>query len=121
MEITQHVKKMDALIEKGDFVSAARIFIEQKATKLNAKDGNASNKEDLIIQIKDFLSDLDKIDIILHHRTLVDSFTTISEFTFGFRKDGKKIRRHLLILRVWNLDGRVIQENYFQKTSAYCN
>jgi hypothetical protein len=44
----------------------------------------------------------------------VDGHVSASEFTFDFdMKDGSKIYWLEIIRRVWNAEGKVIQEEYF--------
>ena len=69
----------------------------------------------MIQKMEGFVAGIAKVNTIKHHHSIVDNNVSASEFTFDFdMKDGSKIFWHEIIRRVWNNQGRVIQEEYFQ-------
>ena len=61
-----------------------------------------------------FAASIAQVNGIEHHYTIAEGNLSASEFTFDFTmKDGSSIYWHEIIRRVWNDQGRVIQEEYF--------
>jgi len=68
----------------------------------------------MIDKMNGFVGSIAAVNTISHHQTILDGNTSASEFTFDFDlKDGSKIHWHEIIKRVWNDEGKVIEEEYF--------
>jgi len=114
METNSQVQKMDAMVSQGDIVNAVKEFFATNAKTSDYAQVATSNKEQMVEKMEGFLSAIEKVNGITHHRTLVDGNTSTSEFTFDFdMKDGSKIYWHEIIRRIWNTEGQVIEEEYF--------
>jgi len=85
--------------------------LENQVQKMDAM---AVGKAAMVAKMEGFLGGIAKVNGITLHHTLVGDGVTASEFTFDFdMKDGSKIYWHEIIRRVWNTDGLVVQEEYF--------
>jgi len=68
----------------------------------------------MVTKMEGFAGAIAKVNGITHHGSIVDGNVSASEFTFDFdMQDGSKILWHEIIRRVWNDEGKVIQEEYF--------
>ena len=68
----------------------------------------------MVAKMEGFAGAIANVNGITHHHSIVDGNVSASEFTFDFdMKDGSKIYWHEIIRRIWNDQGQVIQEEYF--------
>ncbi|MEO1654365.1 MAG: hypothetical protein AAFU64_12540, partial [Bacteroidota bacterium] len=68
----------------------------------------------MLAKLEGFVGSIAKVNGITHHYSLTDGNISASEFTFDFdMKDGSKIYWHEIIRRVWNDEGKVVEEQYF--------
>ena len=105
---------MDALVKQGAIVDAVQRFFDSNATTTDYGSTSTSSKSEMIAKMEGFTGAIAKVNGITHHKTIVDQNVSASEFTFDFdMKDGSKIYWHEIIRRIWNEDGKVIQEQYF--------
>ena len=114
MNIRELVNEMDQMVAQGAIIAAGEKFF---ASSLNTNDyGNlqTSSKEQTLEKLNGFLAAIANVNGITHHQTLVDGTSSTSEFTFDFdMKDGSVIYWHEIIRRVWNDEGKVTNEEYF--------
>lgn len=114
MDITTQVQKMDALVAQGAIVDAVQSYFAQEAKTADYNNVTTSSKEQMVAKMEGFVSSIANVNGITHHRTLKDGNASASEFTFDFdMKDGSKILWHEIIRRIWNENGEVIAEEYF--------
>lgn len=114
MNIKTQVSKIDAIVAQGAIVDAVKEFFADNATTSDYGDGGTNGKPEMIAKMEGFASAIAAVNGITHHHSLVDGNVSASEFTFDFNmKDGSKIYWHEIIRRVWNDEGMVIQEEYF--------
>jgi len=114
MNIKDQVKKMDGMVSQGDIVNAVKEFFSENATSSDYDQTVMSNKAEMIGKMEGFLGSIAKVNGITHHRTMTSDNASASEFTFDFdMKDGSSIFWHEIIRRVWNEDGLVVHEEYF--------
>ncbi len=114
MDIKTQVTKMDAVVAKGAIVAAVNEFFADDATTSDYNNGGTHGKAEMVAKMEGFTGAIEKVNGITHHHSIVDGNVSASEFTFDFdMKDGSKIYWHEIIRRVWNTDGKVIQEEYF--------
>ena len=114
MNIKDQVQKMDAVVSKGAIVDAVKDFFADNANTSDYGDGGTSGKPDMIAKMEGFAGAIAKVNGITHHHSIVDGNVSASEFTFDFdMKDGSKIYWHEIIRRIWNDQGLVVQEEYF--------
>ena len=114
MNIRSQVQKMDAMVLQGDIVNAVKDFFSDTATTSDYGAVKTTEKGQMIDKMQGFLSAIQKVNGITLHRSIIDGDASASEFTFDFdMKDGSKIYWHEIIRRVWNEEGLVIAEEYF--------
>ncbi len=114
MEIRSQVQKMDEMVSQGDIVNAVKQFFSENASTSDYAKVTTSGKAQMVEKMEGFLGAIAKVNAIQHHRTIVDGNVSASEFTFDFdMKDNSKILWHEIIQRVWNNQGEVIEEQYF--------
>ncbi|WP_299674358.1 hypothetical protein [uncultured Dokdonia sp.] len=114
MNIKDQVTKMDAIVGQGAIVDAVKEFFADNATTSDYGNGGTNDKAEMITKMEGFAGAIAAVNGITHHRSIVDGNVSASEFTFDFdMKDGSKIYWHEIIRRVWNEQGQVIQEEYF--------
>ena len=115
MNIKNQVEQIDAMVNKGAIVDAVKTFFADVAKTSDYGDVRTSEKSQMIEKMEGFVGAIAKVNGITYHRTIVEGNLSASEFTFDFdMKDGSKILWHEIIQRVWNEDGKVISEKYFQ-------
>ena len=111
MNIKEQATKMDSIVAQGAIVDAVKQFFAEDATTSDYNGLKTSNKNQMIEKMEGFVGSIAKVNGITHHRTMVDESSTASEFTFDFdMKDGSKIYWHEIIRRIWNEEGKVVQE-----------
>ena len=114
MNIRQQVQKMDAILSQGAIVEAVKEFFAENANTSDYGNGATTGKAAMIAKMEGFTGSIAKVNGITHHRSIVDGHTSASEFTFDFDMvDGSKVYWHEVIRRIWNDEGQVIQEEYF--------
>lgn len=114
MNIKQQVTKMDAIVSQGAIVDAVKEFFADNANTSDYGGGDTTGKDEMISKMEGFAGAIAKVNGITHHHSIVDGNVSASEFTFDFdMADGSKIYWHEIIRRVWNEEGKVIQEEYF--------
>ncbi len=114
MNIKDQATKMDAIVSQGAIVDAVKEFFADNATTSDYGNGGTSGKSEMIAKMENFAGAIAKVNGITHHHTIVDKNVSASEFTFDFdMADGSKIYWHEIIRRIWNTDGKVINEEYF--------
>ena len=114
MNIKEQVLKMDAMVSQGDIVNATKVYFADQAVSSDYSEVKMSDKAAHVAKMEGFLGAIAEVNGITHHHTVVDGNISASEFTFDFNmKDGSKIYWHEIIRRVWNDEGKVIQEEYF--------
>ena len=114
MNIKAQVTKMDAIVAQGAIVEAVKEFFADHAITSDYGNGETNGKPEMINKMEGFAGAIAQVNGITHHHSIVDGHVSASEFTFDFEmKDGSKIYWHEIIRRVWNDEGKVIQEEYF--------
>ncbi len=114
MNIKENVLKMDAVVSTGAIVDAVKEFFAENATTADYGDNATTNKSQMVEKMEGFAGSIAAVNGITHHHSIVDGNVSASEFTFDFdMKDGSKIYWHEIIRRIWNDEGKVIQEEYF--------
>ncbi|EDP71589.1 hypothetical protein FBALC1_03857 [Flavobacteriales bacterium ALC-1] len=114
MNIKEQVQKMDAIVSQGAIVDAVKEFFADNANTSDYDNGGTQGKQEMITKMEGFAGAIAKVNGITHHHSIVDGNVSASEFTFDFdMKDDSKIYWHEIIRRIWNTDGKVIQEEYF--------
>lgn len=115
MNIKNQAQQMDSMVTKGAIVEAVKTFFSEMANTSDYNDVKTSGKNQMVEKMEGFVGAIAKVNGITHHHTIVDENVSASEFTFDFdMKDGSKILWHEIIRRVWNDEGKVIAEEYFQ-------
>ncbi|AXT19110.1 hypothetical protein D7030_14205 [Flavobacteriaceae bacterium AU392] len=114
MNIKDQATKMDAIVSQGAIVDAVKQFFAEDANTSDYGGGGTIGKQAMIEKMEGFAGAIAAVNGITHHHTIVDGNVSASEFTFDFNmKDDSKIYWHEIIRRVWNENGEVIQEEYF--------
>ena len=114
MDIRTQVTKMDVIVSQGAIVDAVKTFFADNANTSDYGNGGTTGKPEMIAKMEGFAGAIAKVNGITHHHSFVDGNVSASEFTFDFNmKDGSKIYWHEIIRRVWNDEGKVIHEEYF--------
>ncbi len=114
MNIKEQVKKMDEMVSKGDIVHAVKEYFAEDAVTSDYSKVTTDSKAQMVEKMEGFLGAIAKVNGIKQHHSIVDGDVSASEFTFDFdMKDGSTIYWHEIIRRVWNDQGKVVQEEYF--------
>ena len=114
MDINEQVKRMDAMVGQGAIVDTIKEFMADQVTTSDYGKSATSDKSEMVQKHEGFAASIAKVNGITHHHSIVDGNVSASEFTFDFdMKDGSEIYWHEIIRRIWNEDGKVIQEEYF--------
>lgn len=114
MDIRKQVKEMDDMVAQGAIVDAVEKFFAQEAETSDYNQVTTKNKGQMVEKMKGFTGAIEKVNGITLHDNLVDGNRSASEFTFDFQmNDGTSIYWHEIIKRVWNDEGEVIFEEYF--------
>lgn len=114
MDIQSQVNKMDEMVSRGDIVNAVERFFSEGATTSDYGDVKTTDKSQMVEKMKGFVDAIANVNGITHHRSIVSDHASASEFTFDFAmKDGSSILWHEIIRRIWNDQGQVIEEEYF--------
>jgi len=114
MNIKDQATKLDALVSKGAIVDGVKGFFADNVSTSDYGGTATSTKTQMVEKMEGFTGAIAAVNGITHHHTIVDGNVSASEFTFDFdMKDGSKIYWHEVIRRVWNAQGEVSQEQYF--------
>ncbi len=114
MNIKDQVTKMDSIVSQGAIVDAVKEFFAENAITSDYGNGGTTGKAEMIAKMEGFAGAIANVNGITHHHSIVDGNVSASEFTFNFdMKDGSQIYWHEIIRRVWNDEGKVVQEEYF--------
>ncbi len=114
MNIKEQVLKMDSIVAKGAIVDAVKEFFAENATTSDYGNSGTEGKAAMVAKMEGFAGSIAKVNGITYHHSIVDGTISASEFTFDFEmKDNSTIYWHEIIRRVWNDEGKVIQEEYF--------
>jgi len=115
MNIKNQAEQMDAMVSKGAIVDAVKTYFADTANTSDYNNVTTSGKNQMVEKMEGFVGAIANVNGITHHRTIADNNISASEFTFDFdMKDGSKILWHEIIRRVWNEEGKVTAEEYFQ-------
>jgi len=114
MDIKTQVTKMDSIVAQGAIVDAVKEFFADNATTSDYQNGTTTGKPEMVSKMEGFANAIATVNGITHHHSIVDGNVSASEFTFDFdMKDGSKIYWHEIIRRIWNEEGKEVQEEYF--------
>ncbi|WP_109300335.1 hypothetical protein [Aquimarina sp. AU474] len=114
MNIKEQVLSMDAIVSQGAIVDAVKQFFAENAVTSDYGSTSTNNKSEMVAKMETFAGSIAQVNGITHHHSIVDGDVSASEFTFDFNmKDGSKIYWHEIIRRIWNDEGKVIREEYF--------
>ncbi len=114
MSTNEQCTKMDAIVTKGAIVDAVKEFFAETATTSDYGGNATTNKAEMVAKMEGFAGSIAKVNGITHHHSIVDGNVSASEFTFDFdMKDGSKVYWHEIIRRMWNAEGLVTSEEYF--------
>ncbi len=114
MTIKEQVTNMDAIVTKGAVVDAVKEFFADNATTSDYGGGGTTNKAKMIAKMESFAGSIAKVNGITLHHSIVEGHVSASEFTFDFdMQDGNKVYWHEIIRRIWDEDGMVTSEEYF--------
>ncbi len=115
MNIKDQAQQMDAMVSQGAIVDAVKTYFADTANTSDYNELTTTGKDQMVAKMEGFVGAIAKVNGITHHHTIVDEQVSASEFTFDFdMKDGSKILWHEIIRRVWNTEGKVTAEEYFQ-------
>ena len=105
---------MDAIVSKGAIVDAVKEFFADDATTSDYGNLATNNKAQMVEKMENFAGSIANVNGITLHHSILEGNVSASEFTFDFdMKDDSKIYWHEIIRRVWNDEGKVINEEYF--------
>ena len=115
MNLKDQVQKMDSMVAQGAIVDAVKTYFAEDANTSDYGNLTTAGKAAMVTKMEGFTGSIAKVNGITHHHTIVGENVSASEFTFDFdMKDGSKVLWHEIIRRVWNEDGKITQEEYFQ-------
>jgi len=118
MDIKTQVQQMDAMVAHGDIVNAVKTYFADGAATSDYGEVTTNGKQQMVAKMEGFVNSIAQVNGITHHHSLVDGQVSASEFTFDFAmKDGSNIYWHEIIRRIWNDEGKVSQEEYFNAGS----
>lgn len=114
MDIKALTTEMDSTVARGAIVDAVKQFFANEAKTSDYNEVTTSNKAQMVEKMEGFTGAIARVNGIKHHHTIVDGNVSASEFTFDFKmKDDSDIYWHEIIRRIWNEEGEVIEEEYF--------
>ncbi|MEZ4809752.1 MAG: SnoaL-like domain-containing protein [Allomuricauda sp.] len=114
MDIRTLATQMDSIVAQGAIVEAVEKYFAEEANTSDYNKVTTTGKAQMVEKMKGFADAIAKVNGIELHRTLVDGNVTASEFTFDFlMKDNSRVHWHEIIRRIWNDQGQVIHEEYF--------
>nr|WP_288933714.1 hypothetical protein [uncultured Allomuricauda sp.] len=114
MDIRTLATEMDSIVAQGAIVEAVEKYFAEDANTSDYNQVTTAGKAQMVEKMEGFADAIAKVNGIELHGTFVDGNVTTSEFTFDFlMKDDSKVYWHEIIKRVWNDQGQVIHEEYF--------
>lgn len=114
MDIKALATEMDSIVAQGAIVDAVKQFFAENATTSDYNKVTTQNKTEMVEKMEGFAGSIRKVNGITLHHTIVDGNVSASEFTFDFEMaDNSSVYWHEIIRRVWNNEGKVVQEEYF--------
>ncbi len=114
MDIKENVLKMDDMVSQGDIVNAVKNYFADEANTSDYGKVTTTGRNQMVEKMEGFVGAIAKVNGIKKHHSIVDGNVSASEFTFDFdMQDGSKIHWHEIIRRVWDSNGKVINEEYF--------
>ena len=114
MNIKDQVKRMVAMVKQGAIVDTIKEFMADNVTTSDYGKSSTTSKSQMVEKHEGFAASIAKVNGITHHHSLVNDNVSASEFTFDFdMKDDSKIYWHEIIRRIWDDEGKVVQEQYF--------
>ena len=120
MNFQNQVQEMDAMVSKGAIVDAVKTYFADNAATSDYGNVTTSGKSQMVEKMEGFVGSIAQVNGIQHHHTIVGDNVSASEFTFDFdMKDGSKVLWHEIIRRVWNEDGKVVAEEYFEAAKPH--
>lgn len=114
MNIKEQVNKIDGLVAQGAIVEAVSTFFAEEASTSDYGGTQTATKAEMVAKMEGFVGAIAQVNGIELHHSIVEEKVSASEFTFDFdMKDGSKIYWHEVIRRVWNENGKIVREEYF--------
>ena len=115
MNLSTTVNEMDAMVAQGAIVDAVKAYFANNASTSDFSGVTTSNKAQMVEKMEGFAGAIAKVNGITLHGTTLSGNRSASEFTFDFdMADNTKIYWHEIIRRVWNDEGKVVEEAYFK-------
>ena len=113
MNVTSLNKELNALVLKGDMITAVTNYFADQSRTLDHDGTVIENKTGHLAKMEGFLAGIAKVNGITLHHELAGEDISFSEFTFDFdMKDGSKVLWHEILRRIWK-DGKIVEESYF--------
>ena len=114
MDIRTLATEMDSIVAQGAIVEAVEKFFAEDANTSDYNQVTTTGKTQMVEKMSGFAGAIAKVNGIELHRTIVDGNVSASEFTFDFlMKDNSRVYWHEIIRRIWNNEGKVVHEEYF--------
>lgn len=114
MDIKALTTEMDSIVARGAIVDAVKQFFAEDAKTSDYNRVTTDNKAQMVEKMEGFADAIAKVNGIHHHHTIVDGNVSASEFTFDFQmKDNSAVYWHEIIRRIWDDNGKVVHEEYF--------
>jgi hypothetical protein len=114
MDIKNLATAMDSIVAQGAIVEAVEKYFAEDANTSDYNQVTTTGKEQMVEKMTGFASAIAQVNGIQLHHTIVDGNVSASEFTFDFlMKDNSRVYWHEIIRRVWNEEGKVVHEEYF--------
>lgn len=114
MDIKPIATEMDSVVAQGAIVEAVEKYFADEANTSDYNKVTTTGKNQMVEKMRGFAEAIAKVNGIQLHGTFVDGNVSMSEFTFDFlMKDDSKVYWHEIIKRVWNDEGQVVHEEYF--------
>ena len=114
MNLKEELRNLDSMVSQGAIVDAVKNYFSDTAATSDYGDVTTGDKAQMVAKMEGFVGAIAEVNGITHHHSLLDGNVSASEFTFDFdMKDGSKIYWHEIIRRVWNSEGKIIRETYF--------
>jgi hypothetical protein len=114
MDIRTLATEMDSIVAQGAIVEAVEKFFAEDANTSDYNQVTTTGKAQMVEKMTGFAGAIAKVNGIELHRTIVDGNVSASEFTFDFlMKDNSRVYWHEIIRRIWNNEGKVVHEEYF--------
>lgn len=106
------LKKLDKLVEKGDFIEAIELFFDDNVQTFSMKGEKTLTKNQKLADMTHFLNEIKSIEEITLHDSFIQDAETFSKYTFIFETHGNEnIMWEEVIRRKWE-NGKVVEEEY---------